>query len=58
MWESPSAVNNMARLHLFQKDKGIPEPVMMFASSKHPHLGSDDSEGSGRQEFTGRENHA
>lgn len=55
MWELPSTVNNVTHLHLFLKDRGIPEPVVVSASSQCPHLGPDDSEGAGRQEFIGRE---
>lgn len=55
MWELPSTVNNVTRLHLYLKDRGIPEQVLVSASSQCPHVGSDDSEGAGRQEFIGRE---
>lgn len=51
MWESPSALNNTTHLRLSPEDRAIiPEPAMVSASSKHPHVGPDDTEGAGRQE--------
>lgn len=38
MWESLSAVSNMTHSHLSLKERGIPEPGMVSASSKHPRI--------------------